>query len=54
MRKSVVLLTLVVLLALGIGVGVWAATSDDGCTQTTYKTEDTNTPKVMTYHKSDC
>ena len=55
MRRRFVLLALVVLLALGIGAGVWAATSGGGgCTTTTYKTEDPERPNVMTYHETNC
>ena len=54
MTRRLVLLGIVVLLALGVGVGVWAATSGDGCSTTTYKVEDTNRPNVMTYHETTC
>ena len=59
MKRRLVVIAAVVLLALGIAVAVWAAggTPDsskaDDCAKTV-TVEDTMSPKMMEYHRADC
>jgi hypothetical protein len=61
MRRRLLALVTVALLALGIAVAVLAARPDgadevdkDACRPTTFRLEDPEGPKVMTYHGNTC
>jgi Flp pilus assembly protein CpaB len=58
-RRRVLVLASVVLVALGAAVVVWAARGDADpkepvCTRTTSLVPDPTTGKVMTYHETEC
>ena len=61
MRRRLLVLAIVALLALGVAVAVLAARPDRGdegdqaaCARTTFMVEDPTGPKVMTYHGDVC
>lgn len=61
MRRRLLVLATVALLALGIAVAVLAARPDraddvdkDACTTSTFLLEDPTGPKVMEYHGESC
>ena len=60
MRRRVIVLAVVVALALGVAVAVWAAggmsnggTSADDCAKT-ITVQDTASPRMMEYHRTNC
>lgn len=60
MTKRLAVVVAVALLALGVAVAVWAAggTSDSGSGKTacakTITVQDTMSPRMMEYHRTDC
>ena len=57
MLKRLVVLAAAAVLATGVGIGVWAASSGasetDDCAKT-ITVEDTATPRLMEYRRDDC